>query len=246
MQPRFFGSTFLSKKVVKEEREMKNVISFLSLLAVNNNRDWFEANRGWYEAALGEFNEFAGRLIGGIGDFDVATRGLGVRDCTYRIYRDVRFSPDKRPYKGWMGCYVCPGGKKSGMAGYYFHVEPRTESGGAAYFLTAGLYMPEGNVLRSVRSEIVDNSEGFLESVARARGFFVNEERKLTRPPKGFPAGTPVDDYLKLKDICLEQPMDEATLLRGDVAEWAAGEFRKTCPFVSLLNKAVEWAKEEM
>ncbi len=225
---------------------MKEVISFLSDLAVHNDRDWFEANRGRYAVALEEFNGVAERLIAGIGKFDASTRGLAVKDCTYRIYRDVRFSPDKRPYKGYMGCYVCPGGKKSGKAGYYFHVEPRTDAGTAAYFLTTGLYMPEPKVLKSVRSEMADNAEGFLAAVEQAEGFFVNEERKLTRTPKGFPVGSPMDEYLKLKDICLEQAMEEKTLLRADVAEWAVGEFRKTYAFNKLLNKAVDYALEEM
>ncbi len=93
---------------------------------------------------------------------------------------------------------------------------------------------------------MTDNSEGFFAAVEQAKGFFVNEERKLAKPPKGFPAGSPMDEYLKLKDICLEQAMDERTLLRADVAEWAIGEFRKTYAFNRLLNKAVDYALEEM
>lgn len=225
---------------------MKQVISFLRDLAVNNDRDWFEANRERYAVALEEFNTLAEQLIEGIGAFDASVHGLTVKDCTYRIYRDVRFSLDKRPYKSYMGCYVCPGGKKSGKAGYYFHVEPRTDAGTPAYFLTAGLYMPEPKVLKSVRSEIYDNSEGFMAAVAKADGFFINEERKLTRTPKGFPAGSPIDEYLKLKDICLERAMDERALLRADIAEWAVSELRKTHGFITLLNKAVDFAMEEM
>lgn len=224
---------------------MKNVIAFLSDISIHNDREWFEANRTRYQEALAEFNTLAGQLIEGIGQFDPATRGLAPKDCTYRIYRDVRFSPDKRPYKTYMGCYVCPGGKKSEHAGYYFHVEPRTDAGTAAYFLTAGLYMPESKILKSVRDEIVDNSEGFLAAIRQAKGFFINEERKLTRTPKGFSSGSPVEDYLRLKDICLEQAMDEKTLSRTDLAEWAVGEFKKAHAFNDLLNRAVDFAKEE-
>ena len=82
--------------------------------------------------------------------------------------------------------------------------------------------------------------------MARAAGFVVNDERKLTRTPKGYPAGSPVDDYLKLKDICLEQAMDEKRVLSADVVEWAVEEFRKTHAFNCLLNKAVDYANEEM
>ncbi len=225
---------------------MKDIISFLYDIALNNDREWFEANKSRYLAALDKFNVLAGQLIEGIGQFDPSTRGLTAKDCTYRIYRDVRFSLDKRPYKSYMGCYVCPGGKKSGNAGYYFHIEPHTDLGTAAYFLTAGLYMPEPKILKSVRSEIYDNSEGFLSTIAQAKGFFINQERKLTRTPKVFPTASPVDEYLKLKDICLEQAMSEKTVLRDDIVEWAIGEFRKTHAFNALLNKAVDFAKEEL
>ena len=223
---------------------MKTVISFLTELSSHNDRPWFEANKGRYREALEAFNAFAERLIAGIGGFDPATRGLSLSECTYRIYRDVRFSHDKSPYKTHMGVYVCPGGKKSGNAGYYFHIEPRT-SAGPLYLMTAGLYMPEPRFLRSVREEMMDNGEGFLAAIRRAEGFTINEENKLKRTPTGYPAASPMDEYLKLKDICLERTFDESTLLRPDLVEWAAGEYSRTYPFVSLLNRAVDFAREE-
>ncbi len=223
---------------------MKTVISFLSDLYAHNDRPWFEANKGRYREALDAFNAFAERLIAAIGGFDPATRGLKLADCTYRIYRDVRFSHDKSPYKTHMGVYVCPGGKKSGNAGYYFHVEPQSAAG-PIYFLTAGLYMPEPRFLKSIREEMVDNSEGFLATIRQAEGFTINEENKLKRTPTGFPAATPMDEYLKLKDVYLERFIDEKTLLRADLAEWAAAEYARTYPFNALLNKAVDFAREE-
>lgn len=225
---------------------MKKVLGFLSEVYHHNDREWFQANKPLYQEALAEFNAFAEKLIEGINRFDPSTRGLTLKDCSYRIYRDVRFSPDKRPYKTHMGVYICPGGKKSNNAGYYFHVEPKSESGRPAYFMTAGLYMPEPKILKSVRDEIFDNTAGFLAAVKKAKGFRMNEDNKLKRTPTGYPADSPVDEYLKLKDVCLEQFMDEKTLLQEDLAEWAAGEFQKTYGFNALLNKAVDFAREEM
>ena len=225
---------------------MKKVIEFLTDVYYNNDRNWFEANKGRYKEALAEFNAFSEKLIDGIGGFDPSTRGLTLKDCTYRIYRDVRFSPDKRPYKTHMGVYICPGGKKSDNAGYYFHVEPQTEAGKPVYFMTVGLYMPEPKFLKSVRDEILDNSEGFLAAIKKAKGFHLNEDNKLKRTPTGYTPGSPMDEYLKLKDICLEQHMDEKTLLREDLAQWAAGEYKKAYEFNALLNKTVDFAREEM
>ncbi|NLH23525.1 MAG: DUF2461 domain-containing protein, partial [Bacteroidales bacterium] len=101
---------------------MERVTGFLSLLSQNNNKEWFDAHKSQYKEALEVFQDFTTELINGIATFDKAVSGLSVKDCTFRIYRDLRFSPDKTPYKTYMGAYVCPGGKKSGFAGYYFHI----------------------------------------------------------------------------------------------------------------------------
>ncbi|UKI39620.1 MAG: DUF2461 domain-containing protein [Alistipes putredinis] len=113
-------------------------------------------------------------------------RGLSASDCTYRIYRDTRFSADKSPYKTWMGVYVAPHGKKSGYAGYYFHAEP---SGGAylgGSLLSAGLYMPEPVVLRNVREEILDNGQDMLDAVASSAGFALSTEKFAQTQPERF------------------------------------------------------------
>ena len=134
---------------------MKSVIDFLVGLRSDNSKEWFDAHKAEYKAAKAEFEDFTAQLIDGIAGFDPSVRGLAVKDCTYRIYRDIRFSNDKTPYKTHMGAYICRGGKKSGNAGYYFHVEPAGDGGMiGGHLLTAGLYMPEPEVLRSVREDI--------------------------------------------------------------------------------------------
>ena len=222
------------------------MIEFLTDLYQNNDRSWFETNKSHYKEVQAEFNVFADRLLAGIAGFDPSVQGLVLKDCTYRIYRDARFSRDKRPYKTHMGVYVCPGGKKSGNGGYYFHVEPQTDGGTPVYFMSTGIYMPESKVLKSVRDEIFDNSEEFLRLVGKAEGFKLGEDNKLKRTPVGYPAGSPMDEYLKLKDVYLERYFDERTLLRDDLTEWAVGEFKKTYEFNCLMNKAVAFSREEM
>lgn len=134
---------------------MKEVIAFLRELHDNNNREWFDAHRAEWKRVKTRFAGFTEQLIDGISSFDPSVRGLRVQDCTYRIARDTRFSPDKRPYKEHIGAYIAPGGKKSGYAGYYFHVEPDTGEGSTyGHMLAVGLYCPEPVVLHSVRDEI--------------------------------------------------------------------------------------------
>lgn len=225
---------------------MKKVIEFLTLLRQNNNRDWFEANRPMYEQALGEFNAFAAELIAALGVMDPAVAGLSLKDCTYRIYRDTRFSANKEPYKTHMGAFAAPYGKKSGYAGYYFHIEPAGGEFIGNSLLAVGVYCPEPKVLKSLRDEIIDNGAQVVAAINQAEGFKVEESSKLTRVPKGYPADSPYAEYLKLKDISLYKPVDDDYLLRPGLVDRVVEDFRKTKNFNTLFNRAVSFAKEEM
>jgi len=117
---------------------MKEVIDFFRRLHDDNTREWFDAHRAEWTRVKGRFADFTGQLIGGIASFDPEVRGLRPQDCTYRIARDTRFSPDKSPYKTYIGAYIAPKGKKSGFAGYYFHIEPCCDSLVCCNLLSAG------------------------------------------------------------------------------------------------------------
>lgn len=224
-------------------------MDFLKELRRNNDRDWFEANKQRYKAADEQFKAFTAQLIEGVGRFDPQVRDsrLAVKDCTYRIYRDVRFSHNKDPYKTYMGAYVCRGGKKSGFAGYYFHLEP-TGSGSMAggCFLSSGIIMATPAELKSIRQEISDNGSAFVDAVKSARGFNISEENKLKRVPAGFSADDPYAEYLKLKDVYLMMPLDEKTIFGPDLLQRTLEAFESTCRFDAILNRAVEYAREQM
>ncbi len=230
---------------------MKRILDFLSDLRANNNREWFATNKERYREAEAIFGEFAVKLIALVGEFDPLVRGLTLRDCTYRIYRDTRFSHDKTPYKTHFGLYVCPGGKKSGNAGYYFHIEPSGSEGGliGGHLLDAGIYMPEPAVLRSVRDEMFDNGEAVLAAISSAgaaAGWELDRSNSLKRTPTGYPAGSEWDDYLKLKDFHLSKSFDDAYLLAPGLAERAAADFCATLDFMTLMNRAAQYAHENM
>lgn len=206
---------------------MKQVIAFLRELHDNNNREWFDAHRAEWKRVKTRFAGFTEQLIDGISAFDPSVRGLRVQDCTYRIARDTRFSPDKTPYKEHIGAYIAPGGKKSGYAGYYFHVEPDTGEGSTyGHMLAVGLYCPEPVVLRSVRDEIFDNGAEVERTIREADAFTLCRDNTLRRTPKGYPSGSAYDELLRLREVLLER--------------------RQTQPFVALLNRAVQFAYEEM
>jgi uncharacterized protein (TIGR02453 family) len=100
------------------------IFEFLKDLKTNNNREWFQANKDRYDRAKREFESFINDLIPMIRTIDPLVDMVTAKDCVFRIYRDVRFSHDKAPYKPNMGAYIARGGKKSEMAGYYVHFEP--------------------------------------------------------------------------------------------------------------------------
>ncbi len=222
-------------------------MDFLNELRLNNNREWFAANKARYVEVNGVFNDFAAELIQCIGLFDESVRGLSLRECTYRIYRDTRFSNDKTPYKTHFGVYACPGGKKSGNAGYYFHVEPAGGDGMLGYsMLDAGLYMPMPEVLRSTRDEIFDNGEAVVEAIKRAAegGFALDYSNILKRTPKGYPAGSQFDELLRLKDFHVAKTVDDAYVLAPDLARRVAEDFRATVHFMSLAQRSAQLAHE--
>ena len=100
------------------------ILDFLKDVAAHNDRGWFAGHKGQYEEACGFFEEMVQALIHRIAAFDGSVAHLTVKDCTYRFYRDTRFSEDKSPYKRHFGAYINACGKKSWHSGYYFHLQP--------------------------------------------------------------------------------------------------------------------------
>ncbi len=228
------------------------IISFLEQLRTNNNREWMAAHRQAYLAAKEAYETLTAELIAAIGKYDPTIAPLSVKECTFRLHRDTRFSHNKLPYKTHMGAYLARGGKKSGYGGYYLHLEPEG-SGEESYntaggtFLAAGIYCPQPTILRSIREEILDNGAQLEELMAEAAEFTLTmESDSLKRTPRGFPTDSPYDYLLRRKHLLLEKRLDAAFFEQGDSATRIARLFAPTVPLVEQLNRAVEYAYEEM
>lgn len=227
---------------------MQEILHFLDAVRHNNNREWFSANKNTYKHVLGKFNTITEQLIAGISSFDADIKGLTVSDCTYRIYRDTRFSHDKQPYKTHMGAYISRLGKKAPFAGYYLHLEPRaTDSEGGflgGSLLACGLYCPEPKVLRSLRDDIFALGGKYQAALSEATGFKLDTRNSLKRTPKGFPADSEWDEWLKLKEFTAMKPIDDKTLLKPNFMDLCIEEFAGVKPINDLLNRSVEYALE--
>jgi len=212
-------------------------LRFLKDLKKNNNKPWFEKNKDLYLGAKEDIEDLVGHVIERFGKIDPEIANLQPKDCTYRIYRDVRFSKDKTPYKINMGAYLNRGGKKAPTAGYYMHIEPgRSMAGG-------GLWMPLAPELNKVRQEI-DYSLSEWNSIVTARAFKKNfregleKEDQLSRPPKGYDEENPAIEYLKLKSFIVTRSFTDAEVQSKSFAKELVKTFESMKDFVYFLNRA--------
>ncbi|WP_319591565.1 DUF2461 domain-containing protein [uncultured Draconibacterium sp.] len=191
---------------------MEKVLGFLKQLAENNNREWFNDNRKWYEESKEKVIFLTDVLINEIGEFDPAVRVLLPKDCVFRIFRDVRFSKDKRPYKTNFGSFICKGGRKSMNPGYYFHLEP----GGC--FVAGGIYMPPSPVLKSIRNYVANHGDELLDIINEPdfkKEFPEMFDDKLKLAPKGFAKDHEHIELLKYKSFIYSKTLGE-NVVTGD------------------------------
>lgn len=220
---------------------MKEVLRFLRSLSLHNDKVWFEAHKADYLKAKATVGELAAELIEGIRSFDDTIGPLSVSECTYRIYRDVRFSKDKSPYKTYMGIFVNRGGKKSGYSGYYFHID-----GNGDHMLAVGNYYTEPRVLKTLREDIELVGGDFRRIVdAAAPGLVLDTAESLKKVPKGFPADSPDAEFFKLKNFSLVMNLDDGFILSPGLAERTLDIFRTGKPFLDYVNRAIDFCREE-
>ena len=224
---------------------MKDVMTFLNGVLMNNNRPWFQENKNLYLKAQERINNMTVELIEGISKFDSSVKNLSVSDCTYRIYRDIRFSPDKRPYKTHMGIYVCPNGKKSGLAGYYLHFEGEDAEYLGCNGLFTGLWNPDKNALKNIREDICYDGATFEKAIEKAKNFTLDTSCSLSKTPKDFPKDSPYDYLLRLKQYNLVQTLPEGMLYSDNLIEWVLEEFKTSLEFNQLLNRAVMFSIDD-
>ena len=213
------------------------IFGFLKELANHNNREWFNAHREYYETARQEFENLLAVLIARISVFDESVRNIQPKDCTYRIYRDTRFTEDKTPYKIHFGGYINPHGKKSDHCGYYIHLQPDNS------LLAGGSYCPPPPVLRALRQAVYDNIDEFrsiVEDPAFRQYFPVVGENFLKTAPKGFPKDFPYLKYLQCKEYTVYCPLPDAFFDKPDFPDGIDDRFRQMKRFADFVNYTID------
>lgn len=216
---------------------------YLRQLEANNNKPWFDAHKSEYLEVRARFNSIVEKLIEGIMEFDPSVRGVGIKECTYRIHMDMRFSKDGLPYKTHFGAYICRGGKKSGYSGYYFHIGTGSgEEYPCRSFLAVGNYFMEPKVLKIVREDIELGAGDFDRIIQDLHpSLSLDQDQKLKRAPLGFDAQGPYIEYIKLKNFCLSGTYDDSNLDIAEILE----VFRSAKPFLDYINRAIDYSREE-
>ena len=216
-----------------------STLQFLKDLAKHNNKAWFDTNRSRYETAKADIQTMVAELIPAIAAFDPPIGQLVVKDCTFRINRDVRFSKNKSPYKTNMSAYFSMGGKKASVAGYYFHFEP-----GKSY-AAGGFYSPQPTELAKIRQEIdysLDDWKKILSNKTFKKYFpkGVDGIAYLVRPPKGYDENNPAIHYLKMKHFIVSKPFTDLAVQSKTLIKDIAATFSTMKPMIDFLNQAVE------
>jgi uncharacterized protein (TIGR02453 family) len=184
------------------------IFKFLKSVARNNNRDWFEKNKSVYLEAKSSFEDFLEAFHKELVKIDESLGSLNPRKMGFRIYRDVRFSKDKRPYKTNMGAGFSPHGKMEQESGYYIHIEPGKS------FIAGGIYMPNPENLAKIRQEIDYNAAKFLKILdgKEFKKYFdgLSDWDRVKTAPKGYPKDHPHIDLLKNKSFTVSCQLTDA------------------------------------
>lgn len=216
---------------------MSELLNFLTQLRLNNNREWFHENKARYDILRAQFVSDVERLISLLAVHDPELRNLRAQDCIYRIYRDIRFSYDKTPYKTFFSAYIARGGRKSPRAGYYLHIEPDNVA------LSGGIWCPEPRLLKALRQAICDNMEEWL-SIVEAPHFiqeypvFVGET--LKNVPRGFLREGNHVEWVKRKDYTVWGKQHDNFITHPQWVEQAAEKLLLLQPMNNFLNYTVD------
>lgn len=213
---------------------LTTTLTFLTQLAQNNDRTWFAEHRAEYDAARAAFEALCADIIA---RFD-PIEDLGpttVKDCLFRIHRDVRFSKDKSPYSTHMSAAFARGGRNANARSYYLQVGPNGLS-----FIGGGLYNPSSAQLAAVRTALAINDQPLRRILADTdyvRVFGPLQGETLKKAPSGYSPDHPAIDLLRYKQYLAIHPIADTTVTGPNFAGYVLNVFRIMQPFVAYIHE---------
>ncbi len=219
---------------------LRDLTQFLAELAENNNRAWFVMNKPRYDILRAEFLELVTQLISDISKFDPAVAGCNPKKALFRINRDMRFSRDKSPYKTHFSAAITASGLKKPSQGggpaYYFHIDAA-----GVLLIAGGEYLPPPERLRAIRQQVIKDAAGFGKVLKnkKIREVFggLQEEGKLSRPPKGFDADLPHIESIKLKSFIVWKETSIKKKIPADLRGDLLAGFKDALPLIAWLRQ---------
>lgn len=224
-----FSRTIFINFRIGNYQTMKKTFEFLKKLKKNNDRDWFNANKEEYKAADAEFKDFVNALKN-----EIAVHDLVDKPKIYRIYRDVRFSPDKTPYKTTRSCSFQRLGEAL-RGGYYLQVQP-----GGGSFLAGGFWQPNSQDLLHIRKQIEQEPELLREIVSDKAfksyfGELVGDQVKTS--PKGFSQDSEAIELIRYKQFLVTHEFTDKAVLADDFAQKVSEGFARMRPFFNYMSE---------
>ncbi len=221
------------------EYNLQIPLDFLGELALHNDREWFHAHKSAYDVAYDHFVRFTAAYIDRLSAIDPTLAGLAPKDCIWRIYRDIRFSANKQPYKEWFGVFLAAkGGRKSMRGGYYVHLQP-----GRCMF-AGGIWCPSPELLKALRKEIEANYEELEEIMATPawQRYFTDFDTQdmLKKVPAGFDSNFVHADWLRRKTFTYATPLTDAEVVSPDFIDRVADIAAAAYPMNRFLNYTFE------
>ncbi|TGD57974.1 DUF2461 domain-containing protein [Flavobacterium humi] len=218
----------------------KEAIQFIDDLKANNNTEWMHANKKRYENYKKEYHKFIASVLDEMKPLDPSLELLEVKNCTFRINRDIRFSKDKSPYKTNMGVWLTTNKNRKNSPGYYIHFEKGSS------FIAGGVWCPEAEELKKIRKEIAffyDDLERIATDPAFQKEFGEidrEENNVLKKAPKGYEPDHPAIEFLKLKSFTCSRKIDDKLFSDKDFSKKIAQKLILIKPLNEFLNRALE------
>jgi uncharacterized protein (TIGR02453 family) len=216
----------------------KEGLRFLSDLKENNNKEWFQENKSTYETFVKEpFKAIVTEIVQGLIPNSHLSPHVKISEYIFRIYRDVRFTKNKQPFKTFLGAYLDHEGTQSDKAGYYIHIEPNNS------FIACGLYQPSAEQLKKIRQEIVYESETWQNILSNPQIVSnwgeLHADIRYKKIPKDVEQYPELALYTTLKQFLLWKTIPDEVVTSKKYIEYCTTHFLSAIPFVNFLRNAI-------